>query len=66
MIYFRGLEKQCRDVAKTTGSEWREFWPFLQDYENLASDEGLARLENYLAHRYEEVRVFLSIFYNFT
>lgn len=52
------MEKQCRDVAKKTGSGWKEFWPFLGDYVDLTSRDGLEKLETYLSTRYAELARF--------
>jgi len=51
----RGLERQCDDIARKVGSDWKEFWPFLGDYVNLTSQEGLLRLEDYLVARGQEL-----------
>ena len=47
-VYDRGLERQCDGFARKAGSDWKEFWPFLGDYVDLRSEEGLERLEEHL------------------
>ena len=54
IFFYRGLESQCRAAAHKTGTSWREYWPFLNDYIDLQSPQGLEALEEYLSKKYEE------------
>lgn len=52
---FRDLEKGLERLGKTLANkynvEWREYWPFLDSFADLSSDEGLELLEKYLEYR---------------
>ncbi|XP_054728401.1 ankyrin repeat and LEM domain-containing protein 2 homolog [Anastrepha obliqua] len=50
----KGLELIGRELAKEHNVEWREYWDFLNTFVNIASDEGLSKLENYFAQRLKE------------
>lgn len=39
---------------------WKEYWPFLNTFVDLTSQEGLALLEEYLAKRYQTVEDVVS------
>lgn len=44
----KGLEKQGRELAKSFNTSMIEFWPFMDMYCDITSDEGLQLLENHL------------------
>lgn len=46
LIFFRELAEECQ-------VPWKEYWPFLQDFVNFRSDEGLTKLEQYLEQRFK-------------
>jgi len=50
----RGLERQCREVANRAGAGWKEYWSFLDEYLDLASPQGLERLDALLKERQVE------------
>ncbi|XP_018903728.2 ankyrin repeat and LEM domain-containing protein 2 homolog isoform X1 [Bemisia tabaci] len=50
----RGLEKVGRCLAKEKNIGWKEYWPFLKDFVDLQSKDGLAKLEAYLQNRFEK------------
>jgi hypothetical protein len=43
-----------RDLAQEFRVGWNEYWPFLDTFTNLASQEGLQKLETYLKNRFQE------------
>ena len=45
-----------RGLAGREGVRWTEFWPWLGDYVDLASELGLEQLEEFLAFRLEQRR----------
>lgn len=47
----KGLEYVGRNLAKDMRVPWSEYWPFLGCWCNLASAEGLEKLENHLRVR---------------
>ena len=51
-----GVERQGRDIANKEGVSWLEFWPWLGEYLDIASDEGLQTLENYLETKTQQTR----------
>ena len=52
----KGLERQGRDLAKKFGTQMVEYWPFLDTYCDITSDDGLQILENHLLQQYDHVR----------
>ncbi|KAL5276867.1 ANKLE2 family protein [Megaselia abdita] len=52
----KGLEVIGRELAKEQNVEWREYWDFLGDFIDIASDEGLQRFETYLATRVGDIQ----------
>ncbi|KAK8788717.1 hypothetical protein V5799_021507 [Amblyomma americanum] len=51
----KGLECIGRGLAKEMRVPWSEYWPFLGCWCNLASPEGLEKLENHLRSRRSQV-----------
>ena len=51
-----GVERQGRALASKEGVSWIEFWPWLGDYFDMASDEGLGVLEHYLEEKTRQLR----------
>lgn len=47
----KGLERLGKTLAKKCSVEWREYWPFLDSFADLSTDEGLELFEKYLAYR---------------
>ena len=47
----QGLERQGRELAKKYGTQMIEYWPFLDEYCDITSAEGLQMLENHLLDR---------------
>uniref|UniRef100_A0A673V1N4 Ankyrin repeat and LEM domain-containing protein 2 n=2 Tax=Suricata suricatta TaxID=37032 RepID=A0A673V1N4_SURSU len=45
----RGIERVGRELARELGYPWAEHWDFLGCFVDLASQEGLQKLEDYLA-----------------
>lgn len=45
----KGLECIGRELAKERNVEWREYWDFLNEFVDISSNNGLQKLENYLA-----------------
>lgn len=43
-----------RDLAEEFRVGWNEYWPFLDTFTNLASEDGLQKLEAYLKNRFQE------------
>jgi len=43
-----------RDLAQEFKVGWNEYWPFLDTFANLASQDGLQKLEDYLKKRFLE------------
>ena len=50
----KGIECIGRELAKVENVEWREYWDFLDEFVDIASCQGLKKLENYLAQRQKE------------
>lgn len=48
----KGLECLGRVMATEYDVGWKEYWPFLKSFVDLASAEGLEQLENYLSRRF--------------
>lgn len=47
----KGLEILGKSLAQEFDVQWKEYWPFLDSFVDIASDEGLQMLENYLAEK---------------
>lgn len=47
----KGLERWGNNLAKTMSVGWKEYWPFLDTFVDITSEEGLRQLENYLADK---------------
>ncbi|XP_018799706.1 PREDICTED: uncharacterized protein LOC108975561 [Bactrocera latifrons] len=50
----KGLELIGRELAKEQNVEWREYWDFLNSFINIASEDGLTKLENYFGQRLKD------------
>lgn len=48
----KGIERIARVQCKQNSINWKEYWPFLDDYVDLTSDEGLKQLEDHLKRVY--------------
>lgn len=48
----KGLECLGRVLATEYDVGWKEYWPFLKNFVDLASHEGLEQLESYLDQRF--------------
>lgn len=49
---FKGVERIARIECKKNGVNWNEYWDFLDSHINLASDQGLRKLETHLRKVY--------------
>ncbi|XP_056648999.1 ankyrin repeat and LEM domain-containing protein 2 homolog isoform X1 [Diorhabda sublineata] len=47
----KGLERIGKRLANTYKVSWKEYWPFLDSFIDLSSEEGLNSLETYLTDR---------------
>lgn len=50
------VENWCvifRDLAEAYQVSWKEYWPFLNDFADFRTTEGLMKLEKYLEHRFQ-------------
>ncbi|XP_073829972.1 ankyrin repeat and LEM domain-containing protein 2 [Musca autumnalis] len=50
----KGIECIGRNLAKQENVEWREYWDFLEDFIDIASEAGMKKLESYLAQKEAE------------
>lgn len=48
----KGLERIGKRLANKYDVNWKEYWPFLGSFIDIASEEGLHLLENYMTNRY--------------
>lgn len=48
----KGLERIGKKLANKFEVNWKEYWPFLDSFIDIASDEGLKLLEEYLSTQY--------------
>lgn len=48
----KGIERIARIQCKQNLISWKEYWPFLDEYVDLTSDEGLKQLEKHLEKVY--------------
>ena len=44
----KGIERIARIQCRQNSISWKEYWPFLDDYVDLSSDDGLKQLEQHL------------------
>lgn len=51
----KGIECIGRELAKEQNVEWREYWDFLEEFVDIASAQGIQKLENYLGQRQREL-----------
>ncbi|XP_071860221.1 ankyrin repeat and LEM domain-containing protein 2 isoform X2 [Bombus fervidus] len=49
----KGLERVGRDLAEEYQVSWKEYWPFLNDFADFRTKEGLIKLEKYLEHKFQ-------------
>ena len=49
----KGVERVARGVAKQMGVPWSEYWPFLGEFHDLTSEDGLRALERHLAIKHQ-------------
>lgn len=47
----KGLERLGKNLAVRSSVPWKEYWPFLDDFVDLGSHEGLQMLETFLSSR---------------
>ncbi|XP_034478437.1 uncharacterized protein LOC117784735 [Drosophila innubila] len=50
----KGLEVVGRQLARQEQLEWREYWDFLDTFIDIASSNGLTRLDGYLSAQLEQ------------
>ncbi|XP_053995759.1 ankyrin repeat and LEM domain-containing protein 2 homolog [Hylaeus anthracinus] len=50
----KGLERVGRDLAEEYQVSWKEYWPFLNDFADFRSMEGLMKLEKYLENKFRD------------
>ncbi|XP_019895363.1 ankyrin repeat and LEM domain-containing protein 2 homolog isoform X2 [Musca domestica] len=50
----KGIECIGRNLAKEQNVEWREYWDFLDEFIDIASEKGIKKLESYLAQKQAE------------
>ncbi|XP_045601444.2 ankyrin repeat and LEM domain-containing protein 2 homolog [Procambarus clarkii] len=51
----KGLERLGRKLAAEKDVGWNEYWDFLGEFANLATDEGLLKLETYLKQKFKQL-----------
>ncbi|CAL7945140.1 unnamed protein product [Xylocopa violacea] len=50
----KGLERVGRDLAEEYQVSWKEYWPFLNDFADFRTTEGLMKLEKYLEYKFQD------------
>ncbi|OAD62362.1 Ankyrin repeat and LEM domain-containing protein 2 [Eufriesea mexicana] len=50
----KGLERIGRNLAEEWQVSWKEYWPFLNDFADFHTTEGLTKLEKYLESKFQE------------
>ncbi|XP_076628360.1 ankyrin repeat and LEM domain-containing protein 2 [Colletes latitarsis] len=50
----KGLERVGRDLAEEYQVSWKEYWPFLNDFADFRTTEGLMKLEKYLEDKFHD------------
>lgn len=50
----KGLERVGRDLAEEYQVSWKEHWPFLNDFADFRTTEGLMKLEKYLERKFQD------------
>ncbi|KZC10098.1 PREDICTED: ankyrin repeat and LEM domain-containing protein 2 [Dufourea novaeangliae] len=50
----KGLERVGRNLAEEYQVSWKEYWPFLNDFADFRTTEGLMKLEKYLEYKFHE------------
>ncbi|XP_043255816.1 ankyrin repeat and LEM domain-containing protein 2 homolog [Colletes gigas] len=50
----KGLERVGRDLAEEYQVSWKEYWPFLDDFADFRTTEGLMKLEKYLEDKFHD------------
>lgn len=48
----KGLERIGKKLANKYEINWKEYWPFLDNFVDITSEEGLNMLEDFLSNRY--------------
>ncbi|XP_043916235.1 ankyrin repeat and LEM domain-containing protein 2-like [Protopterus annectens] len=56
----RGIERVGRELAHGLGYPWNEYWEFLHCFTDLASFEGLQKLEDYLNKKETQKRLLVE------
>jgi len=51
----KGVERQCDNAARKILVNFTEYWPFLDQYLDLSSQEGLERLEDHLVSLHQQL-----------
>ncbi|XP_026672779.1 ankyrin repeat and LEM domain-containing protein 2 isoform X2 [Ceratina calcarata] len=50
----KGLERVGRDLAEEYQVSWKEYWPFLNDFADFRTSEGLIKLDRYLERKFQD------------